>query len=160
VDPNIVQEKHGGLHTVTFAGGQAHDHENLNTRNFQHKWKHLQWSGGTRIMPGWLKLRNGFMHRFGKHREEHRPIMIVLVLTDGEADDTAEFARELSDDAHGDVFVVLGIVGFGQEHDRAMKSYQALEGNANVRVLPFAGESDAKVIADAMLWMIDDEDTS
>jgi len=50
------QAKHeasgGGLRTVTFAGGQAHDIDDLNPRNLRDKWAKIKWAGGTRIMPG------------------------------------------------------------------------------------------------------------
>lgn len=42
----------GGLRTVTFAGGQAHDLDDLNPRNLKDKWAKIRWAGGTRIMPG------------------------------------------------------------------------------------------------------------
>src|SRR6266851_2486639 len=46
------EEEGGGLRTITFADGQAHDIGDLNPDNLQEKWSHIHWAGGTRIMPG------------------------------------------------------------------------------------------------------------
>jgi hypothetical protein len=46
------EEEGGGLRTVTFADGQAHDIGDLNPANLAQKWAQVRWAGGTRIMPG------------------------------------------------------------------------------------------------------------
>ncbi len=54
------------------------------------------------------------------------------------------------------MYIALAIVGYGAEHDRALRAYQQVEAqNAHVKVLPFAGETDPEVIAGALLRMIE-----
>jgi hypothetical protein len=77
-----------------------------------------------------------------------------LVITDGEADDTDRFAQAISA-ASGGVYIVVALLGYGSEHDRALNAYRSIEGrNAHVKVLTFGGETNPQVIADALLRMI------
>ncbi|GHO82701.1 hypothetical protein [Dictyobacter formicarum] len=81
--------------------------------------------------------------------------LLALVITDGEADDTASF-RDVVNRAAGNMYVVLAIIGHGAEHDMALRAYQQVEAqNAHVKVLPFAGETDPSVISNALFRMIE-----
>lgn len=154
-DSQAAHEEEGGLRTVTFAGGQARDVGDLNPRNLNQKWSQITWAGGTRIMPGWNTLLSTYQDEFGSAEPSRRPLLLALVITDGEADDTAQFAQALST-ASGNVYVVLAIVGYGPDHDAALRAYQAIEqNNAHVRVLTFASETDPQVIARSLLRMIE-----
>ena len=149
------EEGGGGLRTVTFADGQAHDIGDLNPNNLHDKWNHIRWGGGTRIMPGFNLLLKTYTDEFGSEPPEERPLLLALVITDGEADDTDAF-RNVVARAAGSMYVALAIIGYGPEHDRALQAYQQVEAqNAHVKVMPFAGETDPEVIARALLDMME-----
>jgi hypothetical protein len=144
----------GGLRTVTFADGLAHDLGDLNPANLAQKWAQIRWAGGTRIMPGWNTLIDTYQDEFGQEPPASRPILMALVITDGEADDTDRFSQAISG-AAGGVYVVVVLIGFGAEHDRALGAYRAIEqGNAHVKVATLASETNPQTIADALLRMI------
>jgi uncharacterized protein YegL len=147
-------EEAGGLMTVTFAGGSAQSLDDLSTDNWRDKWSAIQWGGGTQIMPGWEKLADVYMEEFGDVPKLDRPQLLALVITDGEADDTDQFAQTLAQ-AKGGVHVCIAILGFGQEHDRALQVYKQIEAqNDHVRVVTFGSETDPNTIAEGVLSMI------
>lgn len=149
------EEDGGGLRTITFADGQAHDIGDLNPDNLQKKWARISWGGGTRIMPGLNLLLKTYTDEFGSKPQDERPVLLALVITDGEATDTEAFKTTVSK-AAGSLYVALAIVGHGEEHDRALKAYQQVEAqNGHVTVLTFAGETDPETIANALLRMIE-----
>lgn len=149
------EEGGGGLRTVTFAGGTANDLDDLNPGNLEQKWHGIRWAGGTRIMPGLNKLVEVYNEEFGSRPSADRPLLMALVITDGEADDTDQFARAVAQ-AAGGVYFALAIIGYGDEHDAAVRQYKAIEAqNAHVKVLPFAAETDPSVIAKGLLRMIE-----
>jgi hypothetical protein len=149
------EEEGGGLRTVIFSGGRASDIGDLNPTNLEQKWSQIRWAGGTRIMPGWNALINTYMEEFGRQDPASRPVLMALVITDGEADDTAQFAQAIAQ-ASGGVYVALAIIGYGPDHDAALRAYQAIEqSNANVKVIPFGSQTDPQVIARALLRMIE-----
>ncbi|MFI5274090.1 MAG: hypothetical protein ACHQ4H_13735 [Ktedonobacterales bacterium] len=149
------EEEGGGLRAVTFAGGNAYDIGDLNPANLQQKWAGITWAGGTRIMPGLNKLIQVYNEEFGSEPPAERPLLMALVITDGEADDTDQFAHAVAQ-ASGGVYFALAIIGYGPDHDSALRQYKAIEAqNAHVRVLPFAAETNPEVIARALLKMIE-----
>src|SRR5579875_2877310 len=106
-DSQAAQEEGGGgLRTVTFAKGEAEDIEDLNPNNLQQKWNQIRWAGGTRIMPGWNTLVDTYQDEFGHLPPDQRPLLLALVITDGEADDTDRFAQAIAQ-AAGGVYVVV-----------------------------------------------------
>jgi hypothetical protein len=148
------EEDKGGLMTVTFAGGTAESIDDLNTDNWRAKWNNIRWGGGTVIMPGWETLVDTYMEEFGDVPKLDRPHLLALVITDGEADDTDQFAQTLAQ-AKGGVYVCIAILGYGTEHDRALQVYKQIEAqNDHVRVVTFGGETDPDTIADGLLSMI------
>ncbi len=143
-------EDAGGLMTVTFADGQAECIDDLSPENFQAKWAAISWGGGTYIMPGWTELMKTYMEEFGDVPALDRPQILALVITDGEANDTDAFASELSK-LKGVGHACIAVMGYGDEHDRALLVYQGVaESNPNVRVVSFGNETDPNVIADAV----------
>src|SRR5579883_1176385 len=78
------EEEGGGLRTVTFADGQAHDIGDLNPDNLAAKWSRIRWAGGTRIMPGWNSLIDCYQDEFGQEPPSERPMLLALAITDGE----------------------------------------------------------------------------
>jgi len=147
------EEGGGGLRTVTFAGGQAYDLEDLNPNNLSEKWSSIRWAGGTYIMPGFQKLLETYKDEFGSKPAEERPLLLALVITDGEAEDTDAFARAIAQ-VGGTMYIALAILGFGDEHDRALRAYKSIEAqNTHVRVISFGSETDPQTIARALLRM-------
>ena len=147
-------EDAGGLMTVTFAGGSATCIDDLSADNWRQKFDAIQWGGGTLIMPGWEQLVETYMEEFGDVPKLDRPHLLALVITDGEADDTDQFAQTLAQ-AKGGVYVCIAILGYGQEHDRALQVYKQIEAqNDHVRVVTFGSETDPNVIADGLISMI------
>jgi hypothetical protein len=147
-------EDKGGVMTVTFAGGSAECLDDLSTDNLHKKWDSIRWGGGTQIMPGWNLLVDTYMEEFGDQPKTERPAMLALVITDGEADDADEFAQTLAQ-AKGGTYVAVAIVGYGAEHDTALKSFQSVaQGNDHVRVLSFDGETNPDTISNALVAML------
>jgi len=148
------EEEGGGLRTVTFADGQAFDIGDLNPNNLRDKFAHIRWAGGTRIMPGWNRLIDTYMEEFGQEPPQERPLLLALVITDGEADDTMPFGQAISA-AAGGVYVAVALLGYGPEHDQAFNAYKAIEQqNAHVKVVTLASETNPQIVADALLRMI------
>jgi hypothetical protein len=154
-DSQAEHEEEGGLMTVAFSRGKYYDLEDLNTGNLEQKWSQIPWGGGTYIMPGWNRLIDIYMEEFGSEPPDQRPLLMALVLTDGEAVDTDQFAATLAQ-AKGGVYVVVGLFGYGEEHDRAERAYRqvAEQNRGQVEVVSFANESDAEKIASTLLQMI------
>lgn len=149
------EEEGGGLRAVTFAGGSANDIGDLNPTNLEQKWGAIHWAGGTRIMPGLNKLVEVYNEEFGSEPPAERPLLMALVITDGEADDADQFGRAIAQ-AAGGIYFALAIIGYGPDHDAALRQYKAIEEkNAHVKILPFAAETDPNVIARALLKMIE-----
>lgn len=148
------EEGGGGLRTVTFAGGTAHDLEDLNPSNLQQKWGNIRWGGGTEIMPGLRKLIAVYNDEFGSRPADDRPLLMAVIITDGEAEDTADFANAVAQ-AKGGVYFVLGIIGYGAEHDAALSRYQSVaQQNPHVKVISFNSQTDPQVIAKTLLQEI------
>jgi hypothetical protein len=147
-------EEAGGLMTVTFAGGTAQSIDDLNPSNWRQKWGAIRWGGGTQIMPGWNTLVDTYMEEFGDRPRQDRPHLLALVITDGEADDTQEFARTLAQSRAG-TYVCVAILGFGAEHDQALEAYRAVaRDNDHVRVVTFGSETNPDTIANGVLSLI------
>jgi hypothetical protein len=105
----VTQMGDAGLRTITFAGGLSHDWDVITPNNFQQKWNGINFEGNTRIMPGWNLLIKAFNDKYGNLPLQVRPVMLALVITDGDSLDIAEFERTLKQDQNS--YVVIAIVG-------------------------------------------------
>lgn len=145
----------GGLLTFTFANGEAEELGDINPQNLQEKWRQIHWGGGTYIMPGWREVVEAYNEEFGSRPPDQRPHLLALIITDGEASDNDAFQRTISQ-AKGGVYVVIALLGYGAEHDKAERAYRRIEqeNQAHVRVLSFANETNPQSIAEALLQMI------
>jgi hypothetical protein len=150
------EEDAGGVMTVVFSRGEAESIGDLSSQNLEEKWRHIRWGGGTYIVPGWNTLIDTYTEEFGEVPPEQRPLLMAVILTDGEAVDTDDFIQAL-DGVKGGVAVVVALLGFGDEHDRALAAYQrvAAQHRGNVEVFSFAEETDPQVIAGRLLQMIE-----
>jgi len=145
----------GGLRTVTFSGGSANDIGDLNVKNLRQKWSQIHWHGGTHILPGWNKLFEVYRDEFGRQNPATRPTLMALIITDGEANDTAAFAATLSS-LRDQAYAVIAIIGYGPDHDSAFQAYKQVESrNPHVRVIPFDSQSDPVIIAKTLLKMVE-----
>ena len=147
-------EDAGGLMTVTFAVDNVQKIGDLSPDNWRQKWGQIRWGNGTEIMPGWNALNEVYLDEFGDVPQLDRPKMLALVITDGEASDTDAFAAEMAKVGKR-AYVVLAIMGYGEEHDRALKAYQDVATtNDHVRVVSFGNTADPNPIADAVVSMV------
>jgi len=142
------KKKGGGLRTVTFAGEKGHDIGDLRPDNIRQKWDAIEWEGSTHLMAGWRKLLAVHEKEFGRKGDI---LLLALIITDGQAEDTKEFEEHLMS-LHGRVFVVLAIVGYGADHDAALAQYAQIEANnklGHFRVIPMAdAPNQGQYIAD------------
>jgi hypothetical protein len=148
-------EEAGGLMTVLFADADnARVLGDLNDANWQEKWGSIQWGGGTHIMPGWQLAVDDYMEEFGDQPKQDRPALLALVITDGEAEDMAEFEAECAKTTGG-TYICVAIVGYGPDHDRTLAAYQKLaDANKHVRVVTFGSVTDPGVIAEGLISLV------
>ena len=146
----------GGLMTVGFASF-ATDYEDLNSANFTQKWKEIKdnLGGGTEICGGWNRLMDIYVEEFGDRPKQDRPHLLALIITDGEAQDGAEFAKVLAQQT-GHTYVLVAVVGHGEAHDATLTQYRAIEAEhpQNVRVLTFDSVTDPNTISSSLLALL------
>jgi len=154
-DSQAEHEEEGGLRTITFAGGSATDIGDLNVNNLKDKWSKIQWAGGTQILPGWNKLFQVYMEEFGGLNPESRPILMALIITDGEADDTQAFGTTLKN--VGDkIYITIAIIGYGPDHDECFRLYKQIEAtNSHVKIISFDSETNPVIIAKTLIKMVE-----
>ena len=146
-------EDAGGLMTVLFAT-EATELGDLNEANWKEKWASIRWGGGTHVMPGWGLVVDDYMEEFGDTPKQDRPALLVLVITDGEADDMAAFEAECAKTAGG-TYICVAIVGYGADHDATLAAYQKLaETNKHIRVVTFGSETDPTVLANGLISLV------
>ena len=105
-------------------------------------------------MPGWEMLVEQYLEEFAAVPKLDRPHLLALVITDGEAEDTDVFAQTLAQ-VKGGVYVCIAILGYGQEHDRALHVYKQIEAqNDHARVVTFGSETHPDTIANGLLSMM------
>lgn len=147
-------EDAGGLMTVTFAVDNVQKIGDLSPDNWREKWAKIRWGNQTEIMPGWNALNEVYLDEFGDTPALDRPKMMALIITDGEARDTDAFAAEMAKVGKS-AYIAICIMGYGEEHDRALAVYQKVaEANDHVRVVSFGNSSDPSRIADAVISMV------
>jgi hypothetical protein len=147
-------EDAGGLMTVTFAVDNVQKIGDLSPDNWREKWAKIRWGNQTEIMPGWTALNEVYLDEFGDTPALDRPKMMALIITDGEAQDTDAFAAEMAKVGKS-AYIVICVMGYGEEHDRALAVYQKVaEANDHVRVVSFGNSSDPNRIADAVVSMV------
>jgi hypothetical protein len=147
-------EDAGGLMTVTFAQDNVQKIGDLSPANWRTKWDQIRWGNGTEIMPGWNALGEVYLDEFGDVPQLDRPKMLALVITDGEAIDTDAFAEEMRKVGNR-AYVVLAVMGYGEEHDRALRVYQDVAStNDHVRVVSFGNTTDPNRLADAVVSLV------
>jgi hypothetical protein len=144
----------GGLLVHLFSD-HAEELGDLNSSNWRAKWDSIRWGGGTRIMAAWEAAQNDYLKEFGEVPALDRPVLLTLVITDGEASDWDEFSTVLGQASSQRKFCVA-IVGHGEDHDRTLAAYKAVEAknSKNVRVVTFGGETDPASIATDLILLV------
>lgn len=124
----------------------------FNSSNFKRRWSGIQWGGGTTIMPAWKAALADFNDEFGDETEP--PVLLCLVITDGEATDASDFTSVLTN-KNPDRYFAVAIVGHGAEHDKTLASYQGAE-QANpkhVKVMSFDSVTDPRELSNDLILM-------
>lgn len=151
----------GGLMTHGFASGHV-EIGDLNSSNLERKLNSISWGGRTYIMPAWKAALADYDEEFGDKDPDEQPTMLTLVLTDGEADDWAEFAPVLEKATAKRVFVVA-VVGHGKWHDATVKAYQQAAaankaqdkfGKAHVEIVSFDSVTNPEEIAQDLVTLV------
>jgi hypothetical protein len=151
----------GGLMTHGF-GNQHVEIGDLNSSNLQRRLNEISWGGKTYIMPAWRAALADYDEEFGDRDPDEQPVMLTLVLTDGEADDWQEFEAVLEKASAKRVFVVA-IVGHGRKHDATLTAYQSAArknlaqdrfGKAHVEVVSFDAVTDPEEIAFDLITLV------
>jgi len=124
--------------------------EDFNSSNFQRRFNAIQWGGGTTIMPAWKAALKDFTDEFGDETEP--PVLLTLVITDGEATDAAAFEQVL-ETSGGDRYFAVAILGHGSEHDATLKSYQGAESKnpKHVKVISFDSVTNPQDVANDLI---------
>jgi hypothetical protein len=154
-------DERGGL----MAHGFANEHVeigDLNTSNLERRLNSIQWGGRTYIMPAWRAALADYDEEFGDRDPDEQPVMEILVLTDGEADDWMDFEPVLEKATAKRVFVVA-IVGSGPKHDATLQAYQEGAsknqaqdkfGKSHVNVVSFDSVTDPQEIATDLITLV------
>lgn len=75
------------------------------------------------------------------------------MITDGDSLDIAEFERTLKADQNS--YVVVALVGFGEEHDLALRNFSEIaRANDRLKVIPVNAASDAPLMAGTLMQMV------
>lgn len=145
--------------------GFANDHieiGDLNSANLERRLNQIQWGGRTYIMPAWKAALSDFDEEFGDRDPDEQPVLLTVVLTDGEADDWDQFGPVLDKATAKRVFVVA-VVGHGDKHDGTVRAYQEAAarnqaqdkfGKEHVRVVSFDSVTDPREIAMDLITLL------
>lgn len=154
-------DERGGLLCHGF--GNTHiEIGDLNSANLQRRLNQIPWGGRTYIMPAWKAALADYDEEFGDRDPDEQPVLLTLVLTDGEADDWEQFSSVLEKATAKRVFVVA-VVGYGDRHDATLRAYQDAArrntaqdkfGKQHVRVVSFDSVTDPQEIATDLITLL------
>lgn len=154
-------DERGGLLTHGFANEHT-DVGDLNSSNLERRLNSIRWGGRTYLMPAWKAALADYDEEFGDRDPDEQPVLLTLVLTDGEADDWSEFGAVLEKATAKRVFVVA-VVGYGDAHDKTVRAYQQAArknqaqdkfGKEHVRVVSFDAVTDPSEIAEDLITLV------
>jgi len=127
----------------------------MHADNMDNEWPLIQFHGATHIMDGWRTMLKTYENFFTEKQITTWPLLLCLIITDGELQDGHEFEQHLKH-VHGRLFVEIAVVGHGEDHDRALKHYRHISHHHHhVRCTAFTGETDPRQIANQLLSLID-----
>jgi hypothetical protein len=154
-------DERGGLMTHGFANEHV-EIGDLNSSNLERRLNAIKWGGRTYIMPAWKAALADYDEEFGDRDPDEQPVMEVVIITDGEADDWQAFGEVLEKATAKRVFVVA-IVGHGAKHDATLRAYQQAAaknqaqdkfGKSHVKVVSFDSVTDPREIATDLITMV------
>ena len=150
----LLRDLGGSVRTVTFSDGTAFDIGDLTVDGISQQWRNIRWQGSTYIMPGVNMLYKTFQQNYQMLPDGTQQKLLMLVITDGEAEDVEEFDRMLMS-VQGLMYVELAVLGYGPEHDAAYNSFLDIaKRNRHVRVTPFNSHTNPDKIAKMLYKMI------
>jgi len=138
----------------TFDGGV--DRGFLHPGCFEQEWANIEFHAGTHIMDAWRAMLKRYRESFESRPKgpAQWPLLLTLVLTDGELKDGHEFEQHLKH-IKGSAFVEVAVIGYGEEHDRACEHYQRISrSHPHVRVTQFTNCEDIDMIVQQLLTMV------
>jgi len=102
------------------------------------------------------KLMEVYLEEFGSRPPQDRPILLVLIITDGDADDHDQFLAELSRlGPTQKTYVTIAVIGYGADFNAALKAYKSIEAtNQYVKAMTFGSETNPEIVARALLRMV------
>ena len=154
-------DERGGLMAHGF-GNRHVEIGDLNSSNLERRLNEIKWGGKTYIMPAWRAALADYDEEFGDRDPDEQPVMLTLVVTDGEADDWMDFEPVLEKATAKRVFVVA-IVGHGRKHDATLVAYQEAArknaaqdrfGKVHVEVVSFDAVTDPEEIALDLITLV------
>jgi len=150
---NLLQK---GIPLITFNSSEGGvDRGLLHPNNFLNEWNKIEWGGGTYIMDGWRKMFQVYEDKFSSLPQFQWPLLLALIITDGELCDGEEFENHLKN-VKGRVFVEIAVVGTGDDHDKALQHYKSIASeHDHVRVTAFTDGLDPAVISNRLVSLID-----
>jgi len=145
-----------GCPIITFNGAEGGIFRGwLHPENYLNEMSTIPFHGSTHIADGWTKMLQTYQDSFSEQPQTNWPLLLILILTDGEIQDQKEFEEHLKH-VHGRAFVEIAVVGYGEDHDKALEHYRHItRHHSHVRCTPFTRETDPKVIALQLVSLID-----
>jgi len=145
-----------GIPLITFNSKEGGvDRELLHLPNFVEEWKKIDWDGRTKIMDGWNKMCEIYDSKFSDWDPYDKPLLLALIITDGELEDGQEFEKQLRH-VKGTMFVEVAVIGYGKDHDKALQHYEKIAKKySHIRVTDFTDGTDPADIVKQLLSLID-----
>lgn len=150
-----------GYQLTTFSN-HADSIGTLNHRNFEEVWRMVKFGGGTRVMTGWQKVKELHFQKhsasaiyhpvYGWQAGPETPILRVLLLLDGEAQDMDEFELDLLGLSwvHVTIFLV-GVDGCPHHHRHANELQRISEVNPHVSFVDAQGNTPERFVTHELL---------
>lgn len=147
----------GGLMTFGFASAAVKIGD-LNESNAQRKLQGVQWGGGTHVVPAMKLALKKYDEEFEDDEDDSR-VHLVLIVTDGTADDWRELEEYLLA-ANANRVYVVAIVGHGDAALRTYNEYKQVAdrnqaagefGKRHVHVVNFDGVTNPQEIAEDLI---------
>ncbi|KAL7954553.1 hypothetical protein V8C34DRAFT_294022 [Trichoderma compactum] len=134
----------------------------LNHQNFEKVWRMVKFGGGTRVMTGWQKIKELHFQKHSASATHHpvygwqagpeTPILRVLLLLDGEAQDMDEFELDLLGLSwvHVTIFLV-GVDGCPHHHRHANELQRISQVNPRVSFVDAQGNTPERFVTHELL---------
>lgn len=151
----------GGLLTFGFSNG-AVEIGDLNESNLRRVLNDIKWGGGTHIGDALDLAVEDYDGEFGDKTPDQRPTHLILIITDGKADDPARLEAFIKS-ARADRKIATAILGHGDKALATAQHYQAAAdeqkaadkfGHSHTTVVNFDGVTDPEEIATDLIGLM------